>query len=210
VSLEESPWGNPRCSGVVYGTSWIVTAGHCLLDNKGWHWPLWISRGRDGSSFPYGTCQSINYAFDTWTAGGSTGTDFAAIKMACGVPGTYGAGIEPLVAIPGSNFSFGGWATGYPACCDPMPPGSSIGQQWEAYGYIISNTATSWQYSATLDMTTGQSGGPATRLCGAWGWGECVVGINSRTQYRFWGSWNEAKRWVSADIASLAYWRDNL
>lgn len=122
------------------------------------------------------------------------------IQTDCSVPGTYGTGFEPAVAWNGGDFSInGGWVTGYPA-------DHPYGTMWEDTGSVTSNTRWTWRYS--MDLTSGQSGGPTTVPCTPFGFAECLIGVNSRAQNRLFLIKNVSKRWTTSDIATLAYIRD--
>lgn len=189
------------CSGVYYGPRWLVTAGHCvLLDDGTYNFPMNITRGRNGSQTPYGICHAISFSLAGWTANGNAGDDYAMIQTDCSVPGTYGAGFEPVVSWNGGDFSInGGWVSGYPG-------DHPYGTLWEDTGSVTSNTRWTWRY--LMDMTSGQSGGPTTVPCGPFGFAECLVGVNSREQNRIIFAKNVSKRFTDSDIATLAYIRD--
>lgn len=171
------------------------------MDDGTWNFPMTVIRGRNGiDGKPYGVCNVISYSLTGWTANGNAGDDFAMIKTDCTVPGTYGTGFEPVVAWNGSSFAInGGWVSGYAG-------DKPYGTLWEGTGQIVSNTAYTWRY--TIDLTSGQSGGPTTVPCTPFGWSECLVGVNSRDQNRILWQQNVSKRWTTSDIASLAFIRD--
>ena len=89
--------------------------------------------------------------------------------------------------------------TGYPA-------DHPYGTMWEDTGSVTSNTRWTWRYS--MDLTSGQSGGPTTVPCTPFGFAECLIGVNSREQNRLFLIKNVSQRWTTSDIATLAYIRD--
>jgi V8-like Glu-specific endopeptidase len=170
-----------------------------------WIGPWHVYRGRDGSSttYPYGDCLAswAGVAGGFPSNMGGTTYDWGAIRLdTCTVPGSYGAGIEPIVVTgEGNNNLYRDlvWKDGWPG--EKLP----LYSLWESAGAVCGCDATTW--ANYIDDTGGQSGGPMivpSAYC--LGWSECVVGHMVGST----GGTNMDYRMQAATVSQLAYWRD--
>lgn len=163
--------GTSSCSGFLIGPDTVATAAHCVAPAGGSNFyppsTYRVSAGRNGTSFPYGTCSATNLAAPVgWFTSGTTTFDFAAIKLNCSVGNQ--AGWLPLSvrsdSLTGERLIVGGY------------PGEAPETQAIGTGRVASTSATIIYYD--VDTTPGQSGAPAWQVTSACG-GICVVAIHT-------------------------------
>lgn len=153
--LKFSPEGclkSRGCSGFLIGVDTVATAGHCVYDAKGvkqWLKAVQVRPGRDGGSFPFGTCGARYLKSRTqWTKNKNVEYDIGLIKLNCPVgrfTGTFGFG--KYKNLDGR----GVWLRGY-------PKDKPYGTQWRSTGNIRYTNANTVYYNN--DSYEGMSGGP--------------------------------------------------
>jgi V8-like Glu-specific endopeptidase len=82
------------CSGFLYTTSVVATAGHCIYapEDGGWATSVEVVPGANGSNnYPYGTCYGTTaYSVDGWVGAADTWFDYGAVKLNCTIGDTVG------------------------------------------------------------------------------------------------------------------------
>jgi V8-like Glu-specific endopeptidase len=199
---------NRICTGFIYGVNVVITAAHCVYGSEGGGPRRWYNttggytfeRARNDSYKPQ-TCNSTALYTNSAWIGGDEGAwnDFAAVKFSCTFQGTYGTGIQAIVARPCYiNDSPYVWINGY--------PGDHLNQQWEAYEPLYDGGCTGFVHNG--DHTGGQSGGPIIKACTEYGWSECSIGSIKGSLSFLWNTFNVDHRWdPGRDIAILIQWR---
>lgn len=208
-----SSTGTFGCTGWLYGTNIIATAGHCVHPGGGGDggggngfYPranYTITPARNGATNPFGTCTATQLlSVNGWTVSGNEGNDYGAIRLSCNAgtnTGTFGLWWQ--------SASLNGTATtvsGYP--CD-----KTFGEQWRHAGLSVTATETE-QVFYQNDTAGCQSGSPVyqNRAAGsAFCTGQCVMAIHA---YGLHGSSphstnNHGTRITEAVFNNLITWR---
>lgn len=200
------------CSGVVYGHNTVVTAAHCIFNRstgtfKGF--PDWtFQRGLDGSTQNYADCRpTAAFIIAAFANDNTPQNDMGAFKIDCSVPGGFGNGYYPLVAISSAIQTFIDtlYIVGYPVTAQGM---NVENQQWEDVGRLIYDT--SFLKTRNVDATGGQSGGLWAIPCQQYGFYYCQVGPHKGdvTAGAFFGM-NIGHQFTPGGIQVLADFRDN-
>ena len=158
-----------KCSGWMYASNMVATAGHCVYDKtavtNGWFdtsamvvWPA-----RNGTSTPYGQCRvTASYAPAGWTAGqtstqrGNEAYDYGALKLDCSVGNQ--TGLLSYGATP---------AVGYTTRICGYPADKTVDTMWCSDNTIRATDA--YQVFYANDTYTRMSGSPVLEWTGtAW------------------------------------------
>lgn len=146
-----------RCTGFLYASNVLVTAGHCVFDTAfGWAQNIQVTPGRDVDSSgapvaPYGSCHGTNeFTSEGWEFNADERYDYGAVKLDCTVGDQTGifALSWPSGSVAGTVASL----TGYPS--DELPDGT----MWSADGPIISDSRR--QAFHQISTSDGSSGSP--------------------------------------------------
>lgn len=193
--------GSFRCSGSLIGPNTVATAGHCVHTGGpggSWSTNVVVYPGRNGTSFPYGSCTARTlYSVTGWTNSSSDNYDYGAIKLNCNVGNTTGwYGFfwtsSSLRGLPTNIWSY---------------PGDLAGQyQWKDLRSVTVSQTTRTFYKN--DTFGGSSG------AGVWysrtGCGRCLFAIHA---YGTYGSYpystnNHGTRIRQAVYNNLLNWRN--
>lgn len=177
-----------RCTGFLYSSSSLATAGHCVYSNQeengelvqGWNSDFLVYPARNGNSLPFLHCSSgMPFSVAGWVEDADPSFDYGAIQLDdCGLdpPGLYAGTMGILV----HEFSLD-WATatisGYPGDKEPS------NTQWWHSGQIVESQLRQLLYE--IDTAPGQSGAPvyvtlnSMEQCQNW----CAIAIHAWGPY---------------------------
>jgi V8-like Glu-specific endopeptidase len=148
------------------GTGWLVnrrvllTAGHCvyMADHGGWPQQIEVIPGRDGDTFPFGSCNAAAFrSVNGWVNDGNRDYDYGAILLPenCAYGdqlGWFGYQVRDDDNLKSVTVNI----SGYPG---ELPQGTLIpGRQWFLSGPV--KTAETFEFEYDIDTTGGQSGSP--------------------------------------------------
>lgn len=146
-----------RCTGFMYASNVLATAGHCVFDPAfGWAQNIQVTPGRwvDSAGVPmspYGSCHGTNqFTSEGWEFNGDERYDYGAVQLDCTVGDQTG-----LFALSSPSGSVAGTVTtltGYPS--DEQPDGT----MWTADGPITSSGVR--QAFHQISTSDGSSGSP--------------------------------------------------
>ncbi len=141
-----------RCTGWLYGSNVVATAGHCVHtggSNGQWMTSVRVYPGRNGTSSPYGSCSATRlYSVVGWTRDKDEAYDYGAIKLNCTIGNTTGWF---------GYFSQFSSLTGLPSIINGYPGDKPL-QQWKSVDQI--RVSRFFQLFYSNDTTPGMSGGP--------------------------------------------------
>ena len=184
------------------GTGWlagprlVVTAGHCvyLHSRGGWAKSIEVIPGRNGRTFPYGSCKSSSfYSVKGWTRSKKRSHDYGAIVLPSNCKygnrlGYFGFGSYSFFTLLGLKVNLSGY-----------PGDKPSGTQWWHCRRIKFVTPRTLVYN--IDTAGGQSGSPVWWLRNG---KRYAVGIHTN------GSWagNSATRITSAVFKNIRRWKN--
>jgi len=143
------------------GTGWLVgprillTAGHVvyMADQGGWAQQIEIIPGREGITFPFGSCIATDFrSVQGWTQDRNSNFDYGAILLP---PenrlgdqlGWFGYQVHTDAELSGFNINVSGY-----------PGDKPDGTQWLMFGPVKTTNERTFAYD--VDTAGGQSGGP--------------------------------------------------
>ncbi len=195
--------GAHLCTGWLYSSNTIATAGHCV--HTGGSSGAWrtaskykIYPGRDGTSSPYGYC-TVKWlrSVTGWTVNNDFKYDYGAMRLNCTIGNTVGYFGMYTPSAP----------TGQPAIVAGYP-GDKPRTLWTAADKIrdYSNEMIGYR----MDTIGGHSGSPiwhdrdeGLSSSGAWGFGVHNYGVGA-----FGSNMNAAARLTSARITNYVNWKN--
>lgn len=181
------------CTGWMISARTVATAGHCI-HNGSWATNVVVSPGRNGSSYPYGSCRGTNlYSVSGWTTNRDTNYDYGAIQLDCTIGNTTG-----WIGFRYTSSSLTGTAeniSGYPG---DKPSGT----QWQ-HADQIRNTLT-YKLEYQNDTYGGQSGSPVYQAShSACSNGPCAIAIHTNGG----STYNRGTRITQAVFNNLNNWK---
>ncbi|MEC3796105.1 serine protease [Bacillus velezensis] len=180
------------CTGFFVNADTIVTAGHCVYDQKnGWASKITAAPGRNGSSYPYGSYSGKTfYSVKGWTENGDTNYDYGAIKVN-GSPGNTVGWYGYRTTNSSSPAGLSSTVTGYP--CDKVS-----GSMWSDSKPIRS--AETYKLTYTTDTFGCQSGSPVYRNYSDTGQTAIAIHTNGGSSY------NLGTRVTNSVFDNIQYW----
>ena len=195
--------GAHLCTGWLYGTNMVATAGHCVHtggSSGSWRNPALyrVYPGKDGTASPYGSCGVTRLSSVTgWTQSKDFHYDYGALRLNCTIGNTVGwFGMYNNTAPNNTPAIIGGY------------PGDKPLTQWTSADKIRASSTTMLAYR--MDTVGGHSGSPiwhdrdeALATTGAWG-----IGVHNYGVGAFGTNMNSAARLTSARITNYVNWRN--
>jgi len=198
-----------KCSGWMYASNMVATAGHCVYDKTAVTngtfditgmtvWP-----GRNGSSTPYGACGVVkSYVPAGWTSGqtstqpGNEAFDYGALKLNCTVgnqTGLLSYGVTPTV--------------GYSTRLCGYPSDKTVDTMWCSDDQV--RAADAYQVFYSNDTATRMSGSPVMEWTGT-AWNAVAIHTMSvhGTAYNHY-TYNHGTRITSTVASDLATWQNS-
>ena len=157
------------CTGWMISARTVATAGHCI-HNGSWATNVVVAPGRNGTSYPYGTCKGTNlYSVSGWTSSKSTNYDYGAIRLDCTIGNTTGwIGFRYTTAS----------LTGVAENISGYPGDKTTGTQWQHADQIRNSLTYKLEYQN--DTYGGQSGSPVYQAShSACSGGPCAIAIHT-------------------------------
>lgn len=181
------------CTGWMISSRTVATAGHCI-HNGSWATNVVVAPGRNGSSYPYGTCTAASlHSVSGWTSSKDTNYDYGAIRLNCSVGNTTG-----WIGFRWTSSSLTGVAeniSGYPG-------DKTTGTQWQ-HADQIRNTLT-YKLEYQNDTYGGQSGSPVYQAShSACSGGPCAIAIHTNGG----STYNRGTRITEAVFNNLNNWK---
>lgn len=158
---------NYIASGFMIGPNTVVTAGHCVYNNKwgGWVKSMTVIPALNGTSRPYGSANAIAYECGgEWYKNNNNQDDWGIVRINANLGNKTG-----WMGLRWQSASYNGQAVtsiGYPA--------SDGSHMYSGIGTVTASSART--LTGNWDLTGGQSGGPVEVYYSATGY--TVLGIN--------------------------------
>lgn len=196
VAIQFAEHGSTRmsqCTGNLVAPILVLTAGHCVYSNNGWHHLIRVTPGKNGFSNPYGGCNAKKlYTVKGWynssnqRNGTTNGNDYGAIKLNGSIGNTVGWMGFSSSGVVGRSVRI----TGYPG----EKPYFTM---WTEAGKIAKKS--DHVFYTYIDFTPGQSGsGMYGSGCGNW----CIYGIATAT-----GNPNFTVRVTNSVVKNVKAWK---
>lgn len=182
-------------TGWLVGPRTVITAGHCVYMHKhgGWARRIEVIPGRNGSTRPYGSCNSSSFrSVKGWTKKKKRSHDYGAIILPSSSP--YGSQLGYFGFAKLSYFSL----LGLKVNLSGYPGDKPSGTQWWHARRIKWVTPRTIVYN--IDTAGGQSGSPVWRLKNG---KRHVVGIHTNGST----SGNSATRITSPVFKNIKKWK---
>jgi glutamyl endopeptidase len=149
IKTETSSGVTKRCSGAMVSKNTVLTAGHCITNNRLWRNNVRVFPGQDDNASPYGMCTDKNLITNSrWFYHNDSNYDYALIKLSCNVgysTGWYGVSTT--------------YPNGYPSVVQGYPSKISLrGEQYLSADKVRSVSSRRIYYQN--DTTGGMSGSP--------------------------------------------------
>lgn len=192
--------GTGFCTGTVIGINHVVTAAHCLVDNKKFVDKVEFIPGINGdysvAKRPFGTFKAIKLqVFKAYFSTGATGDDLGLLKFAENLP------VSPL-PIGEAPTSAAYLESNVKLTIAGYPGDKTMGTLWEGKGYRYGSILWNPSAAHNVDTAPGQSGSAVRTFTNG---KERVVGVHS-SGVRGKVSFNEAKFFSADTVQVLKKW----